>query len=141
MRLSIAYLFVQGAQIMAIRKVKRMARSTDNQIAALVRDSNPNITPAIKRVTDVSPEFMSVDQAEILSDISRWTWRQYAYRGKIESRKVGARLLIPISEIRRILSENIRPRIDGLPAGAPSVKTCQRDRSVTGAARGARVHA
>jgi hypothetical protein len=99
------------------------------------------LTPAIKRVDAVVPEYMGVDEAEILSGISRWTWRQYAYRGRVESRKVGARLLIPLSEIRRILSENIRPRIDGLAAGEPSVKTCQRDRSVTGAASGARVRA
>jgi hypothetical protein len=62
----------------------------------------------------VQPEFMSVDQAEILTGVSRWTWRGYAYAGKVESCKVGARLLIPITEIRRIIAEGTRPRAGGM---------------------------
>lgn len=61
----------------------------------------------------VAPEYVSVDQAEIMTGVSRWTWRAYAYQGKVESCKVGARLLIPIREIRRVISEGTRPRIDG----------------------------
>jgi|HubBroStandDraft_3_1064219.scaffolds.fasta_scaffold1602969_1 hypothetical protein len=62
----------------------------------------------------VQPEFMSVDQAEILTGVSRWTWRAYAYQGKVASCKVGARLLIPITEIRRIIAEGTRPRAVGV---------------------------
>ena len=92
---------------MAIRKaLKRMAA---------------DVTPTLNRVTDVTPAYMGVTEAEVLSGISRWTWRAYAYKGKIESTKVGQRLLIPVSEITRILSEG-RRGVDGLPAGAPSVK-------------------
>jgi len=80
----------------------------------------------------VEPEFCSVDQAEILSGVSRWTWRQMAYKGRIESCKVGARLLLPISEIRRVIAEGTRPRADGLRAGEPSAKRAHRYRSVTG---------
>jgi hypothetical protein len=68
------------------------------------------------------PEFVSVDGAEILTGVSRWTWRSYAYKGKIESSKIGARLLIPLSEIRRVIAEGRRPRTDGLAAGEPSSK-------------------
>ena len=71
---------------------------------------------------DVKPEYASVDQCEIISGVSKWTWRSYAYSGKIESYKVGSRLLIPLSEVRRILAEGRRPRVDGLPAGAPSAQ-------------------
>jgi hypothetical protein len=59
----------------------------------------------------VQPEYVSVDQAEILTGVSRWTWRAYAYQGKVTSCKVGARLLIPITEIRRIIAEGTRPRV------------------------------
>lgn len=78
----------------------------------------------------VQPEYVSVDQAEILSGVSRWTWRQHAYRGKIESAKVGSRLLIPIAEIRRVIAEGTRPRVDGLRAGEPSAKRSHRDPDV-----------
>jgi hypothetical protein len=72
---------------------------------------------------------MSVDQAQAFSSISRWTWRAKAYSGEIESIKVGARMLIPVSEIERVIREGRRPRADGQPAGAPSLRA--RHRSVT----------
>jgi hypothetical protein len=56
------------------------------------------------------PEFVSVNEAEATYGISRWTWRQYAYKGDIESIKVGRRLLIPLSEIQRVFSDGRRPR-------------------------------
>jgi len=59
----------------------------------------------------VEPEFLSVDAAEAMTGVSRWTWRAYAYQGKVESCKIGARLLIPIREIRRIITEGTRPRV------------------------------
>ena len=36
---------------------------------------------------------------------SRWSWRRDAYEGKIASVKLGAKLFIPISEIRRVVAE------------------------------------
>jgi hypothetical protein len=86
----------------------------------------------IAMAESVQPEYVSVDQAEILTGVSKWTWRAYAYKGTVESCKVGARLLIPITEIRRVISEGRRPRVDGLPAGAPSHKTTHRYPGVTG---------
>jgi len=44
--------------------------------------------------------------------ISVWTARQWAYRGKIASCKAGKHLLIPAGEISRLVSENLRPRIE-----------------------------
>jgi len=46
------------------------------------------LTPAIKRVDAVVPEYMGVDEAEILSGISRWTWRQYAYRAELKAARL-----------------------------------------------------
>lgn len=60
----------------------------------------------------VTPEFWGVDECEIVSGISRWTWRKMAYDGRVSSTKVGRRLLIPASEVRRILDEGARPRVE-----------------------------
>ena len=45
--------------------------------------------------------------------ISVWTARQWAYRGKISSCKAGKLLLIPTSEISRLIGEGTRPRHEG----------------------------
>lgn len=57
------------------------------------------------------PELLGVDGAEHMSSISQWTWRKYCYSGRIASVKVGRRLLIPVSEIRRVMNEGLRPAV------------------------------
>ena len=70
------------------------------------------VRSATKRLAEtVTPEYMSVDDAEVLTGISRWTWRAYAYQGKVTSCKVGARLLIPVAEVRRVIAEGTRVRV------------------------------
>jgi hypothetical protein len=59
----------------------------------------------------VEPEYGSVVDAEIISGISRWSWRRMAAEGHIESVKISSRLLIPLSEVRRVLNEGKRPRV------------------------------
>jgi excisionase family DNA binding protein len=49
------------------------------------------------------------DAAERLG-ISIWTLRKKAYEGVIASVKIGAKLLIPESEIERLVREGMRPR-------------------------------
>jgi excisionase family DNA binding protein len=49
------------------------------------------------------------DAAEILA-ISPWTVRAWVTQGRISSAKLGARRLIPESEINRLLSEAIIQR-------------------------------
>ena len=85
----------------------------------------------IAMTESVQPEYVSVDQAEILTGVSKWTWRAYAYKGAVESVKIGARLLIPICEIRRCLEEGRRGRADGLRAGEPGMKRSHRYPGVT----------
>jgi excisionase family DNA binding protein len=58
----------------------------------------------------VTPKFVSVAEAEQLTGVSRWTWRQMCYSGRIESIKIGRRLLISLSEIDRVVAEGRRPR-------------------------------
>jgi len=58
----------------------------------------------------VEPELVDVKSAEIITGRSRWSWRRDAYSGKIASVKIGAKLLIPIVEIKRVVAEGTRPR-------------------------------
>jgi hypothetical protein len=60
----------------------------------------------------VEPEYLSVQDAEIMTGRSRWSWRRDAYDGRIASVKIGAKLLIPIAEIRRVIAENTRPALE-----------------------------
>jgi hypothetical protein len=63
-------------------------------------------------IAKVEPESLSVQGAETMTGRSRWSWRRDAYEGKIASVKIGARLLIPVTEIRRVIAECTRPRLD-----------------------------
>jgi hypothetical protein len=60
----------------------------------------------------VEPEFLSVNAAQAKTGISCWTWRAWAYSGKIASVKAGRRLLIPVAEIQRVIAEGMRPRVE-----------------------------
>lgn len=79
------------------------------------RPANPPSKDA-RMLTAIEPEYMSVIDAEVLTGISRWNWRAMAYEGRIESVKIGSpkngRLLIPIREVRRVMQENTRPRVE-----------------------------
>lgn len=57
-------------------------------------------------------QFLGVAEAEMLTGVSRWTWRRWVYDGRVASVKLGKRLLIPVGEIERLVSENTRPRLD-----------------------------
>jgi len=62
-------------------------------------------------IAKIEAEYVSVQGAEAMTGRSRWSWRRDAYEGKIASVKLGAKLLIPIAEIRRVIAENTRPRL------------------------------
>lgn len=69
----------------------------------------------MRKTLRVEAEFVSVAEAEAMTGRSRWSWRQDAYQGRIASTKIGRRLLLPISEIRRVLDQGMRPRRNGDP--------------------------
>lgn len=60
----------------------------------------------------IEREYLSVAEAEAQTGVSRWTWRRWAYGGKVASLKLGRRLLIPVAEVRRLLAESTRPALD-----------------------------
>lgn len=57
-------------------------------------------------------KLIGVSEAEQVTSVSRWTWRRCAYTGRVASVKMGSRLLIPRSEIDRIIEKNLRPAVD-----------------------------
>lgn len=60
----------------------------------------------------LAAEFLSVKEAAEVTGLSPWTWRAWAYKGKVASVKAGRRLLIPRAEIDRTLREGYRPAIE-----------------------------
>jgi excisionase family DNA binding protein len=60
----------------------------------------------------VSRQFVSVADAEAKTGVSKWTWRRWALDGKVGSVKLGKRLLIPVSEIDRLVAQNTRPAVN-----------------------------
>jgi excisionase family DNA binding protein len=60
--------------------------------------------------------YLSVAEAEMITGISQWTWRRWAYDGKITSVKLGRRLMVPMAELERCLAEGTRPRAAAISA-------------------------
>jgi len=67
--------------------------------------------PKRAEVEQVKSEYVTVKTAQALTDRSAWTWRRDAYAGRVASVKIGRMLLIPRSEIDRIMRENLRPAL------------------------------
>ena len=63
----------------------------------------------INQVVDV--ELMSVEQAGLMTAMSPWTWRRYAYSGIVPSVKLGTRLLIPRKAILAHIEAHTRPAL------------------------------
>jgi predicted site-specific integrase-resolvase len=62
-----------------------------------------------QRVTN--HQLLSVADAETATGISRWTWRRWAYEGRISSVKLGKRLMLSQVELDRVIAEGTRPRL------------------------------
>lgn len=65
-----------------------------------------------KLLKRVEREYVTVNDAEVMTGVSAWTWRKRAYAGQIASVKDTRHLLIPISEVRRWMSERERPALE-----------------------------
>ena len=65
-----------------------------------------------KKGKKIEVEYLSVDEAETMTGRSHWSWRKDAYSGRITSAKVGRRLFIPMTEVRRVMDEALRPRME-----------------------------
>jgi excisionase family DNA binding protein len=58
----------------------------------------------------IEDRLVSIKEAASILAISPWTVRAWITQGKITSAKLGARRLVPESEVNRLLSEAITQR-------------------------------
>ena len=58
----------------------------------------------------IEDRLVSIKEAAAILAISPWTVRAWITQGKITSAKLGARRLVPESEVNRLLSEAITQR-------------------------------
>lgn len=63
----------------------------------------------------IEPELLGMEDAERLTGRSRWSWRRDCYSGAVASVKIGRRLFVPVTEVRRVIAENTRPRFERQP--------------------------
>jgi excisionase family DNA binding protein len=59
----------------------------------------------------IDPELLGMAEAEAMTGVSRWTFRRWAYAGRISSVKLGNRLMISRVELDRVIAEGTRPRL------------------------------
>jgi excisionase family DNA binding protein len=76
----------------------------------------PVVKPTPRTAKPVSPvatnqRLISVKDFGALLGVSLWTVRGWAYKGRVASVKLGARMMIPTTELDRLIEENLRPRI------------------------------
>ena len=65
-------------------------------------------------VKAVAPQYYTVQECEIVYGPSKWSWRRWAYDGRIASVKCGGpggRLLIPKTECDRLMAAGLRPAL------------------------------
>ncbi len=62
-------------------------------------------------INRMTAQYLGVAEVEALTSVSRWTWLRWAYAGRIASVKLCRRLVIPKSEMDRIIAENTRPAL------------------------------
>lgn len=59
----------------------------------------------------VEPDLLPIKDFAARLGVSIWTARGWAYSGRIASCKISRSLLIPTTEVSRLINENLRPRI------------------------------
>jgi predicted site-specific integrase-resolvase len=60
---------------------------------------------------EVRAELLPVKSFAARLGVSVWTARGWCYRGTVASVKIGTKLLVPVGEVERIITENLRPRL------------------------------
>jgi hypothetical protein len=59
----------------------------------------------------IEVEYVTPDQAGIMTGLSPWTWRRKAYDGTVSSAKIGKRLLISRKSLMDYIAANTRPAL------------------------------
>lgn len=91
-----------------------MKRSTPKKprknVEALAKALMEPVSKATASTSAELPTLLSCTECFQLTGLSPWSWRQWCYTGRISSVKLGRRLLVPASEVARLISEGTRPR-------------------------------
>jgi predicted site-specific integrase-resolvase len=61
---------------------------------------------------EMAPELLPIKSFAARLGVSVWTARGWCYRGTVTSVKIGSKLLVPVGEVARVISEHTRPRLD-----------------------------
>jgi excisionase family DNA binding protein len=64
-----------------------------------------------KNVMAVTPQYLSVDDASVVTGLSVWTIRRWCYVGKLASVKAGKRLLVPVCALEEFMAAHLRPAV------------------------------
>ena len=74
-----------------------------------------NARSAFQPPREYRTQYVSPKQAAEMTGLSIWSWRSFAYSGKVASVKISkskqSRLLIPLSEVERVMAEGLRPAL------------------------------
>lgn len=75
------------------------------------RETNMDLTKLAhgKNALRVTPQYLSVDDASIVTGLSAWTIRRWCYAGKLSSVKAGKRLLVPVCALEEFMAAHLRP--------------------------------
>ena len=109
---TVGLLWQRDAELLAAHD-SRIKAAVDAVMAEAVE---PEAKPAPKPVKPVSPvamtqRLLSVKDFGALLGVSLWTVRAWAYKGRVASVKLGARMMIPATELDRLIAENTRPAL------------------------------
>jgi hypothetical protein len=99
--------------------MKETCKKKEAQWGELLRDSNSTLgknkegggmaTAVIERESAV--RLLPVGEFSRQLGISIWTGRKMCYSGVVASNKIGRKLLIPSTEVDRLIGETLRPAV------------------------------
>jgi hypothetical protein len=110
------FYFVQSCIASACMKARASEVQMKGKTKQKKSEPKRDTQALIHQITEGSPAapvpvLLSVDECFEMTGVSRWSWRSWAYSGKVESIKMGKLLKIPASEVARLIEAGRRPRI------------------------------
>jgi hypothetical protein len=105
-------LWKQDTEALAAQYKNLMAAIDGAMDAKMKPTEKPPVRSAeVKPPAPSSQRLLSIKDFAASVGISVWTVRGWAYSGRLALVKLGARLMIPTTELDRLIEENLRPEI------------------------------
>jgi excisionase family DNA binding protein len=109
---AVCLLWKQDSEALATQYKNLMAAIDVVMDGQMMPTEKPPVRSAeVKPPAPSSQRLLSIKDFAASLGISVWTVRGWAYRGRIASVKLGARMMIPTTELDRVINENLRPAI------------------------------